>query len=539
MLCLSRERAFVAPPKARIVTPPLTLVSPKWACITSAVRYTAALPSPMPGRRSRSLGVQSVFKISGARSLVAFVASDITATPRTRLWISRTLALNVIAAIGTLPAAAQLCGTLQDLGTLGGGTYSDVRAISGDGSVVVGESPNSMGQLRAFRWTVGDGMDEFLNPLAGAPHVILNGLSFDGSVMMGQAQTGPGETRVFRWVANGGAMDIGTLGGASTQNSVMLDDGSVIVGESYTSANLLCAFRWSLAGSMQSPIYCGGTSARANAISSDGLTVVGYQHNGSTGYLIAWRWRDGTANLLLPLPGATGGAVATGVSGDGSVVVGHAVYSLTNSRAFRWTIEGGMQDLGTLGGSWSRPIFVSPDGSVVIGNSTNAAGQERAFRWTAETEMTEIPNPFGGPYSRAWSASSDASVVVGEARHAAGYPVAFRWTATHGMQDLGFLPDGIGAYATHVSADGSVVVGRASHSAGFQRVFRWIACCPSDYTGDTLVDILDFLDFIDDFSTCDQLPAPCGTFGNPDLNGDTTIDILDFLDFLDAFSNGC
>ena len=63
--------------------------------------------------------------------------------------------------------------------------------------------------------------------------------------------------------------------------------------------------------------------------------------------------------------------------------------------------------------------------------------------------------------------------------------------------------------------------------------------CPSDYTGDTTVDILDFLDFIDDFSACENLPAPCGSLGNPDINADTTIDILDFLDFLDAFSAGC
>ncbi|QYK47902.1 MAG: hypothetical protein KF838_14065 [Phycisphaeraceae bacterium] len=65
------------------------------------------------------------------------------------------------------------------------------------------------------------------------------------------------------------------------------------------------------------------------------------------------------------------------------------------------------------------------------------------------------------------------------------------------------------------------------------------ATCPADYTADTTVDILDFLDFFQDFGTCDQLPAPCGTLGNPDLNGDTIIDIIDFLDFLDAFGNGC
>jgi hypothetical protein len=63
--------------------------------------------------------------------------------------------------------------------------------------------------------------------------------------------------------------------------------------------------------------------------------------------------------------------------------------------------------------------------------------------------------------------------------------------------------------------------------------------CLSDYSGDTVVDILDFLDFIDDFSACENVPAPCGSFGNSDVNGDTFVDILDFLDFIDAFANEC
>jgi len=63
--------------------------------------------------------------------------------------------------------------------------------------------------------------------------------------------------------------------------------------------------------------------------------------------------------------------------------------------------------------------------------------------------------------------------------------------------------------------------------------------CASDYDGNGDVDILDFLDFIDDFSTCEGQASPCGAFGDPDLNGDTLVDILDFLDFFDAFGNGC
>ncbi len=63
--------------------------------------------------------------------------------------------------------------------------------------------------------------------------------------------------------------------------------------------------------------------------------------------------------------------------------------------------------------------------------------------------------------------------------------------------------------------------------------------CLADYNGDAEVDILDFLDFFDDFGACESQPAPCGTISDADFNGDTIVDILDFLDFLDAFGSGC
>jgi hypothetical protein len=57
--------------------------------------------------------------------------------------------------------------------------------------------------------------------------------------------------------------------------------------------------------------------------------------------------------------------------------------------------------------------------------------------------------------------------------------------------------------------------------------------------GDTVVDILDLLEFLDAFSQCEQQPGPCvpsGLSADADFNGDTTVDIIDLLEFLDAFS---
>ena len=165
---------------------------------------------------------------------------------------------------------------------------------------------------------------------------------------------------------------------------------------------------------------------------------------------------------------------AYAVSADGAVVVGWARNAAGQWRAFRWTASGGMQDLGTLGGSESVAYGVSADGAVVVGSAENAAGRGRAFRWTASGGMQDL-GTLGGRESEAWGVSADGAVVVGYARNAAGQWRAFRWTAAGGMQDLGTLPGYDRSFALDVSADGVVVVGVADNAAGQRRAFRWTA----------------------------------------------------------------
>lgn len=58
----------------------------------------------------------------------------------------------------------------------------------------------------------------------------------------------------------------------------------------------------------------------------------------------------------------------------------------------------------------------------------------------------------------------------------------------------------------------------------------------ADVNADTIVDVLDLLDFLDAFSICDGAPGPCYVNGvNTDFDLSATVDIIDFLDFVDAF----
>src|ERR1035438_2616054 len=88
--------------------------------------------------------------------------------------------------------------------------------------------------------------------------------------------------------------------------------------------------------------------------------------------------------LLTWLPGDNFNYNTTGVSGDGSVVVGTSGYDTSGygyfSRAFRWTAGSGMVGVG---GRDSSASGVSADGSVVVG--TIASNQAlRSEEHTAE-----------------------------------------------------------------------------------------------------------------------------------------------------------
>jgi probable HAF family extracellular repeat protein len=84
-----------------------------------------------------------------------------------------------------------------------------------------------------------------------------------------------------------------------------------------------------------------------------------------------------------------------------------------------------MQDLGTLGGNRSEAYSVSADGSVVVGRADDTSGQERAFRWTAQGGMQDLNQLYatllqnGSDLRRANAISPDGRYIVGRGYNAA------------------------------------------------------------------------------------------------------------------------
>lgn len=283
--------------------------------------------------------------------------------------------------LGTDTVAIRWTATqgMVELGTLGG-TNSEAYAASGDGSAVVGRATNASGNYRPFRWTPTGGMQE----LPSSPPQFVSGDATDVS------SAGNSVVGLFgfaeRWTLTGGLEDLGNFSSRGISS-----DGQVVVGN-----NNAHAVRWTPTGGIQDLGTVGtessipGTQSFADDASGNGSVVVG-QSRDRDGFWKAFRWTAATGMRDI---GTLGGpmAAAYNVSDDGSVLVGRALTSgnSASDRAFRWTTKRGMQNLQQLlqnagvtsvnGWILLGATGVSADGTVIVGEGINPAKQREAFR---------------------------------------------------------------------------------------------------------------------------------------------------------------
>jgi probable HAF family extracellular repeat protein len=252
---------------------------------------------------------------------------------------------------------------------------------------------------------------------------------------------------------------LGNLDGPDSRSEAraVSADGSVVVGMSRG-----WAFRWTRDEGMVGLSDFDGYS-EANDVSSDGSVIVGSSHNRVAGAINpeAFRWtRESGLVGLGDLPGGYSNSGASGVSADGSIVIGHG-FDAAGLQSVRWTSEGGMVAIGGFGSPYTRGV--SGDGSVVVGNGHASYPNAEAFRWTSESGMVGLGDlPGGYSSSLANDVSADGSVLVGRGESESGSE-ALRWTSADGMIGLGDLPGGrFLSEAYGVSADGSIIVGSST-----------------------------------------------------------------------------
>jgi len=171
--------------------------------------------------------------------------------------------------------------------------YSIAYGISADGSIIVGESASYKGIYEAFRWTQEEAMVGlgFLNVPAEPDdaHSEAKAISADGSVIVGMSTSPRFTYEAFRW--EDGVMEGLGIDGCAYAVSA---DGSVIVGATNFD---LAAFIWDetngaryLKDVLENECgldLTGWTLTAARGISADGLTIVGYGIN-PAGFTEGW-----------------------------------------------------------------------------------------------------------------------------------------------------------------------------------------------------------------------------------------------------------
>ena len=267
--------------------------------------------------------------------------------------------------------AAHAQTSFTGIGDVAGGSFSSLaQGVSGDGLTVVGQGQGANGVNLAVVWTAATGIKTLYSTTTNG---IAYKASYDGKVVAGR--DGGNGARAFRQTVGGQPVFLGGLnpnGNPANQGRswAISSDASVTV------------------GSVASPASSAGEQAFRYTAATGlvGLGFLGSINNNGISYL----------------------SEARDVSGDGSVLVGFSSSSAGQS-AFRYTVAGGMTDLGRLAGDTSNYIAngISTDGKVIVGNS-----QERgSFVWTAAGGMQSL----AGISSRrsALETNANGSVIVG------------------------------------------------------------------------------------------------------------------------------
>jgi probable HAF family extracellular repeat protein len=188
---------------------------------------------------------------------------------------------------------------------------------------------------------------------------------------------------------------------------------------------------------------------RPYAVSADGLTVVGSRKSGAG---FRWTWSDGMT-LLPSFDADNNGVVVTATSNDGSVASGSVYGNALDQVAALWDAGGHAQSLGVLPGrQWSQARDISGAGNVVIGTSHIGQGDPgRAFRWTAEEGLRDLGSFFAN------AIADDGRVIAGTVNVGMSPPI--RWTEQDGIMQLGTIPGTVSIGSRGISADGSVIMG--------------------------------------------------------------------------------
>ncbi|WP_296945635.1 PKD domain-containing protein [uncultured Massilia sp.] len=264
--------------------------------------------------------------------------------------------------------------------------------------------------------------------------------------------------------------EIGTLGGTFVRTRGLNDAGEV-TGVGDTPAGIIRSFVWSRRhGTVDVGTLPGMLTSWEPVINNRGV-VAGYADGGTRPpWARAFRWSvaGGIEDLGVLLDGDPASSYATAIN-DAGLIAGTAWAGGSDYHAFAWTRAGGMVDIDTLGNHHSTPVAVGAGGEVA-GNLTNPPDNYGSvFWWTRQGGMRDL-GAAGGQGTNIFGMSRGgriAGVII--------YPDfsnhAMTWTRAGGMRDLGTL--GGHSSAAQAANDRGQVVGVALTADDRAHAFVW------------------------------------------------------------------
>ncbi len=385
---------------------------------------------------------------------------------------------------------------------------------------------------------------------AGGTNGTVRALSQDGTIAHGHGYGMPGFLNAsYTWTLEGGRSDWGIKSGMPWNNVVTASSssGQVIAGEIAESGMPVPhPFRRVGEGPLVDlGVLSGQTRSYAHGISGDGSIVVGHAENGANSYQYgrAWRWTQaGGMQDLGGLTQQTFLSDARAISRDGKTIVGLNINEGLAFQAFTWREGEGLKALPSLAAIPSASAnAVNADGTVIVGTSVGQSGPSRAVRWV-KGQPEDISGVFQGVPSQAYAVSDEGAVAGG---HIGGVSLAFIWTideGTHYAKDY-LASHGIAVPANYdlryvyaISGDGRTFGGYARNT-GTNKTEGFVAKLPGA-SGGCLPDCdesgkLDIDDFIC-FQTYFALGDP-----KADCDADGQLNINDFICFQTSFVLGC
>lgn len=262
-----------------------------------------------------------------------------------------------------------------------------VTDVSENGSVVVGKCQKQQGpdDWQAFRYSQARGVEN-IGAMGGIKSIDEIQISADGSVIWGTFYIKNEGSHIFRYTQSAGFQDLGTMGKKAISVNAVSADGSVIVGNfsnSLTENPLLYhAFRYSQSQGFEDLGAMSTESTFAGGVSADGSLIVGHVSIGTSSkgpvrYISTHAFRYSRSEGMKDIGAADQGdrAFATGISNDGSVIVGHGNFCISfvvcfyeENYVFIYTEKGGMQKLTPMSRLPPGITRISADGTRIIGS---------------------------------------------------------------------------------------------------------------------------------------------------------------------------